>query len=155
MFDTLFEVWDKYTLTVSPTSRNTHALLCTPGVAFLHPHLERDSSATDDQEYLADKSIFNLENYNEEEEEEFKGVLANMGRQCTGNATNSHDGDTWILSWAHENASASSCLEGYIVVVTISESALRKVCVCVCVCPLDIFVRAIFRGRRSYKGNRP
>lgn len=104
----------------------------------IHPNLERNVATT-----VGDQpTIFDLEDGLNEDE--FSTVLASMGKQCTGNTTYTNGDKPWILSWARENASASSCLEGYIVVVTVSEPALLKVCV---VC----FVHASFREKRTWR----
>ncbi|CAN0020957.1 unnamed protein product [Scytosiphon promiscuus] len=75
--------------------------------------------------------IFDLET--DVDEEEFRDILDLMNSECEGSASYSRgDGEVWLLSWSHETAStgssSASCVpDGFVVVVTVSESALLEV----------------------------
>lgn len=77
------------------------------------------------------------------DEDEFRIVVARMTEECSGSASYEKSGDTWLVSWAHETASGSGAAStatgdaasnsfacqtgGYIIAVTVSESALLEV----------------------------
>lgn len=66
------------------------------------------------------------------DEDEFRGILDMMNEECAGSSAYLNDGETWLLSWNHEttstgSSSASCVADGFIVVVTVSESALLEV----------------------------
>lgn len=68
------------------------------------------------------------------DEAEFGKILIKMSENCTGSEIYMNDGAPWLLSWDHETASGGvstdgeiDCLNGFIIVTTVSESALLKV----------------------------
>lgn len=68
------------------------------------------------------------------DDKEFGDLVARMSDECTGSEKYSKDGGTWVLSWKHETVSGSGAYDsdgcgdnGFIAVVTVSESVLLKV----------------------------
>ncbi|CAM9102277.1 unnamed protein product [Ectocarpus fasciculatus] len=86
-------------------------------------------------DYSTTQSLHELESITTEE---LETILPKMIESCSGSLKYTMDGETWLLAWNHETVSSSSAVaastsgtdaqvcDGFIVVVTVSESALLE-----------------------------
>ncbi|CAM9867934.1 unnamed protein product [Ectocarpus sp. 4 AP-2014] len=88
------------------------------------------------EDYGQEQYVYDLESV---DVEEFEPILTKMNEKCNGSEEYTMNGETWLLAWNHETVSSSSTVaaatsgtdadqvcDGFIIVVTVSESALLE-----------------------------
>lgn len=105
------------------------------------------------EDYGQEQYVYDLESV---DVEAFEPILTEMNEKCSGSDDYQMHGETWLLAWNHETVSSSSTVaaatsgtdadevcDGFIVVVTVRESALLEVSDRCCFCRQEVAWRPL------------